>query len=217
MPGEFCPQCGNARVGQFRFCRTCQFDFDTLGAAPAAVAPIGPPSNPPGLEVGPAAAAPAPAIAAVGIAPQRDLRRIWLALGIVIFVAVIAAAAVVALASSGSLTPHHTISGTFELLDTDQTFPSITVVGASCHGTGGYADIDAGAEVTLKDGDGKILGSTELSDGTGSVTSCTFTFSIADVPEVGFYSVEISHRGAITNSLAQMQANGWMFGLTLGN
>jgi hypothetical protein len=25
---EFCPRCGNARTGAFRFCRSCAFDFD---------------------------------------------------------------------------------------------------------------------------------------------------------------------------------------------
>jgi hypothetical protein len=216
MPGEFCPQCGNARTGQFRFCRTCQFDFDTLGAAPAPVIPSAPPSAPPAAGQVPLAAPIDMGTPPAVLSSQRGLRRIWLALGVVIFVAVIAAAAVVALAGSGSLTPHHTITGTFELLATDQTFPSITVAGSTCRGTGGYADIDTGAQVTLKDGDGKILGTTQLSDGTGSVTSCTFMFSIADVPEVSFYSIEISRRGAVTNSLAQMQANAWTFGLTLG-
>jgi hypothetical protein len=28
MAREFCPQCGNARTGSFRFCRSCGFDFD---------------------------------------------------------------------------------------------------------------------------------------------------------------------------------------------
>ncbi len=38
MAGEFCPRCGTARVGQFRYCRACQFDFDAL--PPSSVAPI---------------------------------------------------------------------------------------------------------------------------------------------------------------------------------
>lgn len=29
---RFCPQCGNARTGAFRFCRTCGFDFESQGA-----------------------------------------------------------------------------------------------------------------------------------------------------------------------------------------
>src|SRR3990172_5057684 len=35
MANEFCPQCGTARTGAFRFCRSCQFDFDTSAAQPA--------------------------------------------------------------------------------------------------------------------------------------------------------------------------------------
>ena len=33
--GEFCPQCGAARVGAFRFCRSCRFDFDAVDPGPA--------------------------------------------------------------------------------------------------------------------------------------------------------------------------------------
>jgi len=39
---EVCPQCGNARTGSFRFCRSCGFDYDRaprVPAAPAAAAP----------------------------------------------------------------------------------------------------------------------------------------------------------------------------------
>jgi hypothetical protein len=31
MPTEFCPRCGTARTGAFRFCRSCQFDFEGQG------------------------------------------------------------------------------------------------------------------------------------------------------------------------------------------
>jgi micrococcal nuclease len=39
---EFCPQCGSARAGAFRFCLGCHLDFDSLGPAsssPNAVSP----------------------------------------------------------------------------------------------------------------------------------------------------------------------------------
>ena len=144
-------------------------------------------------------------------------RRTWAILGVVIFVAVVAAAGVLALAGSGSLSPRHTVSGTFGLLDSDASFPSITTSGSGCQGTGGYADISPGAQVTLKDGDGKILGTTQLSTGSGTTTACLFTFAIPNVPEVAFYSVEISHRGQVTNSLADLKSSGWTFSLTLGN
>ena len=39
-----CPKCGTPRVGAFRYCRSCGFDFDVLPAAPVApVAPAAPP------------------------------------------------------------------------------------------------------------------------------------------------------------------------------
>jgi len=36
MGSQFCPKCGTPRVGAFRFCRSCQFDFDEIsGSGPA--------------------------------------------------------------------------------------------------------------------------------------------------------------------------------------
>jgi hypothetical protein len=43
MAREFCPQCGTARTGAFRFCRSCQFNFDAVPAiapAPFSSAPV---------------------------------------------------------------------------------------------------------------------------------------------------------------------------------
>jgi hypothetical protein len=54
MAVEFCPRCGNPRTGSFRFCRACQFDFDSVpqadppippAAAPNAVPPFAPTST----------------------------------------------------------------------------------------------------------------------------------------------------------------------------
>ena len=43
---EYCPRCGGQRIGSFRYCRSCQFDFDdtqtALGTGPPKVAPPGP-------------------------------------------------------------------------------------------------------------------------------------------------------------------------------
>lgn len=44
---EFCPQCGTARLGAFRFCQGCRLDFDALGAnggAPASSFPTAQPT-----------------------------------------------------------------------------------------------------------------------------------------------------------------------------
>ncbi len=205
-PFAYCTRCGANLIPGAQFCASCGLRVG--GEVAQANELIATPGASPAI--------PAGAQPAVIVSTPGGPRRIWLVLGAVIFVAIVAAAAVVALAGSGGLTPHHTIAGTFDLIATDQTFPSITSTGATCQGTGGYSDIQPGAPVTLKDGDGKILGSTSLLSGTGTTSSCTFSFSIPDVPEVPFYSMEIGRRGAVTNSLAVMQANGWTFGLTLG-
>jgi hypothetical protein len=40
MFSTFCPKCGTRRVGAFRFCRSCGFDFDTVPAIHAPVQPM---------------------------------------------------------------------------------------------------------------------------------------------------------------------------------
>jgi len=40
MFSTFCPTCGTRRVGAFRFCRSCGFDFDTVPAIHAPVPPM---------------------------------------------------------------------------------------------------------------------------------------------------------------------------------
>ena len=50
MAAQMCPQCGTPRVGSFRFCRKCGFDFDgselTTPKPPASVAPATAPPSP---------------------------------------------------------------------------------------------------------------------------------------------------------------------------
>jgi hypothetical protein len=69
MATELCPQCGTARIGSFRFCRSCQFDFDALPAitrAPSSAAPAAAPAALPVAVPAPntAVAVPAPNTAA---------------------------------------------------------------------------------------------------------------------------------------------------------
>ena len=51
MAVEFCPRCGTQRTGAFRYCRSCQFDFDT-GPASGGLLPPPSPTAPPGLAPG---------------------------------------------------------------------------------------------------------------------------------------------------------------------
>ena len=52
----FCPQCGAARIGAFRFCKGCGLDFDTLGvsdSAPTAIVPVARPATSDSVSGGP--------------------------------------------------------------------------------------------------------------------------------------------------------------------
>ena len=204
MASGFCPNCGTPRTGE-RFCAKCGNDFwrsaSDVGAAASPAAPL----------AGDTASVQPSVVAAPG-----GSRRTWLILGAVIFVAVVAAGGFLALANSGAFVPHHTISGTFTLLDTS-TDPSITRSGSGCEGSGGYSDVRPGAGITLKDGDGKVLATSSLGVGSGTSTSCDFTFSLTNVPEVPFYTIEISHRGALSYSLTDMKTQMWDLALSLGS
>ena len=47
MGSSFCPKCGTPRVGAFRFCRSCQFDFDEIAGGAGAAPPSPIPSSGP--------------------------------------------------------------------------------------------------------------------------------------------------------------------------
>ncbi|MEA2576491.1 MAG: hypothetical protein QOD78_79 [Chloroflexota bacterium] len=125
--------------------------------------------------------------------------------------AIIAAAAFISLGGSGALLPKHDIAGTFTLTDSGDTFFP------SCSGNGGYSDIRPGANVVLRDGDGKLLSTGALGAGVGSGSQCVLDFSLPEVPEVSFYTIEVGKRGNLSYSLADMKSMGWAIDLTLGS
>ena len=133
----------------------------------------------------------------------------WLVVGAVVLLAA-GGVAVGLLLTSSNGPKKTTVSGTFELTDADSA-------ANQCQGTGGYSDISAGTTVILTNQDGKILGSSALGTGTSAGAVCTYSFTIPKVPEnQQQYAVEVSHRGKVVNSQADMKANGWTFSLTLG-
>lgn len=72
----------------------------------------------------------------------------------------------------------------------------------SCHGSGGYEDIDQGTAVTVYDAKGVVIGTGRLDAGRGGhfLEDCTFPFEVSDLPSAKFYQVEVSHRGKVTYS-----------------
>jgi hypothetical protein len=82
----------------------------------------------------------------------------------------------------------------------------------ACRGTGGYDDITEGAQVTVYDSAGKIVATDQLGAGTPGgqaldlpPSNCTFPITMK-VPGSDFYAVEVSHRGKVTFSRAQVES-----------
>ena len=191
-------------------------------AAPPAPAAIhAPPTGAPSA-LSAAAAAPgigqAPRVEQPAIAPTpvTGSRRGWIVLGAVTLVAIVGLFGFLGISSSDVFTSHHKISGTLTLLNSDTNSPSVTSTGAVCQGAGPYGDIAAGNGVALKDADGKLLAITSLGVGSGSPTSCVFGFTLKDVPEVPFYSIEVGRRGQVGYTLADMKSNDWTLALRMG-
>lgn len=112
-----------------------------------------------------------------------------------------------------------TIAGTFTL-----TNPQVRPPTEPCVGEEGFDDIQEGAQVVIRDGDGTTIANSALgpgeatsdSTGPGSLWYCVFAFSVEVPAGEPFYSVEVSHRGEVTYSAEEMEAADWVVSLELG-
>jgi hypothetical protein len=114
---------------------------------------------------------------------------------------------------------HHTVKGEMTLNDYGSF--RYDKIGDSCSGDGGYSDIDEGATVSVKNQSGTLIGSGRLGPGTvqgGSTLKwCVFPFEVGGVKDAEFFQVEVSHRGGLSYSKAEMQANDWTVHASLGS
>lgn len=120
----------------------------------------------------------------------------------------------------------HLLTGTIELVG---EWPgSVAVLGRQagdqCFGDGGYGDMFEGGAVTVRDATGQIIATGRLGMGTlagpavyQQDATCRLPFTVADVPDADFYSVEVTHRGELSYSRADMESQGWVLSLHLGN
>ncbi|MFE7235071.1 hypothetical protein ACFVAF_31470 [Streptomyces sp. NPDC057596] len=111
--------------------------------------------------------------------------------------------------------------------DTEEPFSTdgtLTVAGVGaglgsgqlCSGTGGYSDIDFGAQVTITDAAGTLVAMGSLGFGQKTDQGCEFPFTVDDItPGSKFYTVEISHRGGLTKTEEQLREGD--LGFTLGD
>ena len=120
-------------------------------------------------------------------------------------------------ACGGAPAAAHQLIGTIHLSSSD----GVSRSGSSCAGTGGYDDFRAGTQVTVKNEAGAIIGSGSLEDGVPDINyptvACNFSFTIKSLPDAKFYSVEVSHRGALTYSKSDLEAKGWMVAFSIGS
>jgi hypothetical protein len=127
-----------------------------------------------------------------------------------------------------------TITGEFVLLD----FDGFTGRGADCRGTGGYDDFGAGMDVTVRDGSGTIIGSTNTTrwddehleavlvadDGSEETVetlrdlyeSLCVTVLEVEVEPSAFYEISIGSRGELTYSHEELDDQRRFVRMTLG-
>jgi hypothetical protein len=82
--------------------------------------------------------------------------------------------------------------------------------GARCYSDSGYDDVRKGAQVTVSDPQGAVVAVGHLGVGHrsagGYAAYCRFRFTVDGIPDgLPLYSVEVSHRGALTYDEAQMK------------
>lgn len=141
--------------------------------------------------------------------PDRRLyRRNRLILGGVLLAALIAGAVIVSLIGSSD----RPLKVTFALIDIGGD--------SDCSGgDGGYDDIGPGMPLTVKDQDGKIIGSGTLPDkgeeyaGVG----CEWTLHVMVPDDAQQYAVEGGSRGAVTFSHADLEEAHWEAHLSIGD
>ncbi len=135
-------------------------------------------------------------------------------------IGLIVGAIVIAACSSGgepSPTPAQTLQGTMTLSDgfTKSSFGLAAT--RFCEGEGGYDDMREGAQVTVRDGSDELIASGRLAEGEVVTGGCEFSFAVQDVPTAAFYTIEVSHRGGLAYSAAEMEAADWDVAFTLGD
>lgn len=137
------------------------------------------------------------------------MRRLW---------ALAAAAALVMLVASPAAADERKLSGSLTLAG-----PGFGLTKRECHGYdlgGGYDDIDRGAQVRVRNGDGKTIAVGSLGRGvqtSGELADCRFPFSVKVPDDEDFYSIEVSHRGELTYSRKKLDKMHWKVALTLGS
>jgi hypothetical protein len=86
-----------------------------------------------------------------------------------------------------------------------------------CTGSGQYADIAGGLEVTISDESGEAIGSTGLAfDPRGTADQCLFIWEVM-IGDASTYAIKVGERDAGTYSRADMDSRYWQVAVTFGD
>lgn len=94
-----------------------------------------------------------------------------------------------------------------------------------CSGTGGYADIEEGINVTIYDSTGGVAASGSITDSTYDLRSikskvivCKLLWSIKNVPnDDAGYSIEVGKRGKVYFDTTSLERSGWVANTRMGD
>jgi hypothetical protein len=200
---RYCPSCGSPTEGM-AFCGECG---TALTAAPTA-----PPTLHPVAQQVQTQAPPIVTAAPAQESPTKSGRTKYIVLGVIGTIAVLLVLGAIAGAAEGK----HTITGSITLYDSD-AYDYYYDDGDSCSGETGYGDIDEGTDVKIKDSSGDLIGSSSLESGIIDDGTCVFEFTVSDVADASYYSVEVSYRGDLSYSKSEMEDKDWDVDLTLGD
>ena len=106
----------------------------------------------------------------------------------------------------------HTIEGSVLLLGD----PNIEQSDGACRGSLDWDDLFEGAPVTLRDDRDRVLANATLSAGSPGTSSCTFEFTLADVPEVANYRLQINEQERIELTRDFFEGSEWVVEVVWG-
>lgn len=113
----------------------------------------------------------------------------------------------------------HDITGTMTLRDDESIYHATAQAKGLCLGMRGYDDLQTGAPVVVRDGTGATIATGSLGVGISDQAAgkCIWPVEVYDVPESDFYEIEVTHRGGLTYSAAEMERMDWTVELSIGS
>lgn len=158
------------------------------------------------------------------VEPKRRKRWPWI-VGSMAIILMVAGGAIAGYAAAMKSTPSAAPTTTPPPVTTPSTTPYVSPLtvagvfylrddgfreGKDCEGTGGYSDIHIGTQVTITGPTGEVLALAGLIGGKGKKVGgkivCAWFFFTPSVPAgKEFYGIEVSHRGVVRYSEADVQ------------